>query len=161
MISNLAMSTVEPIMGDIKVLPKRRKQDIRILRSKSSDRDSVIDAIKGAITKDHDFTQGIDRISESFFVSSRTLSRRLKKLDLTYREIVCAARLDEATRLLMETNSSISEIAMRVGYRHSSNFCKAFKSWSGLTPARYRRTKRSYDATTILEDKLSKFSSNA
>lgn len=48
-------------------------------------------------------------------------------------------RLDAARRLLRETDRSIIEIALDVGYRTPSRFAQLFRRETGLTPSEYRR----------------------
>jgi len=42
--------------------------------------------------------------------------------------------------LLREARYSISNIADILGYKESANYCRAFKSWFGISPSTYRRT---------------------
>ncbi|NKN32487.1 helix-turn-helix transcriptional regulator [Marichromatium bheemlicum] len=51
-----------------------------------------------------------------------------------------AARLARASRLLRETEASVSTIAYLLGYRNPSSFCALFKQHLGMTPSDYRRT---------------------
>lgn len=55
---------------------------------------------------------------------------------------VHAYRLQEARRLLEETDDSCAEIAVRVGFGDQSYFTKQFRVQVGVTPARYRRRLR-------------------
>lgn len=47
--------------------------------------------------------------------------------------------MEEAQRLLRDTNENIVEIAMLVGYSNSSKFSAAFKKHTGILPKEYRR----------------------
>ncbi|PSK98998.1 AraC-like DNA-binding protein [Murinocardiopsis flavida] len=51
-----------------------------------------------------------------------------------------ARRMQEAARLLTETDMSQARIAERVGYRSTAGFHLAFRAWSGGTPGEHRRT---------------------
>jgi len=51
-------------------------------------------------------------------------------------------RLEEAKRLLRETDRPIKAIARQLGYRDLSNFYRAFRRAEGLPPARYRERRR-------------------
>lgn len=48
--------------------------------------------------------------------------------------------LQRAATLLLDTDKSINEIALDVGYSNPSNFCYAFKREFGITPLQYRST---------------------
>lgn len=48
-------------------------------------------------------------------------------------------RIEEATKLLIHEDISISEISGMVGYSDHSYFCKVFKKIKGLSPSQYKR----------------------
>jgi AraC-like DNA-binding protein len=47
-------------------------------------------------------------------------------------------RMIKAAELIVNTNKTIKQIAYDTGFKHSNNFIKAFVSFHGLTPKRYR-----------------------
>jgi AraC family transcriptional regulator len=47
-------------------------------------------------------------------------------------------RLEEARRLLRETNLSVAEVALEIGYQSPSHFATLFKRHTGVTPKQYR-----------------------
>jgi AraC-like DNA-binding protein len=49
--------------------------------------------------------------------------------------------MEYAQRMLVDTNLSIDEIAMLIGYGAQSNFTSAFKDHFGCTPAWMRKRK--------------------
>ncbi|MDE6738554.1 MAG: AraC family transcriptional regulator, partial [Lachnospiraceae bacterium] len=48
-------------------------------------------------------------------------------------------RVNEAKRLLAETDMRVIEISRRVGYENEKHFMKTFKSQCGVSPTEYRR----------------------
>lgn len=70
--------------------------------------------------------------------SPRTLQRRLRERDIQFGKIVEETRLGIAGALLRETDLSVQEIAIRVGYSTPGGFARAFRSWAGLAPRAYR-----------------------
>ena len=84
-------------------------------------------------------TLSLEQMADRLHMSSRTLKRRLQDEGANYREIVEAVLRERATRLLMETDLPVSEIAFRAGYNDVSNFTRAFKRWTGKTPRDFRR----------------------
>lgn len=48
-------------------------------------------------------------------------------------------RMNEAVRLLRNTNLSIGEISQNIGYQNASSFNAKFKNWCGLTPLQFRK----------------------
>jgi AraC-like DNA-binding protein len=51
-------------------------------------------------------------------------------------------RIQKSSEMLMETNRSISEIAMRCGFQSASYFSSVFRNETGLTPKHYRKKVR-------------------
>ena len=51
-------------------------------------------------------------------------------------------RMEEAARLLEETDSGMSDIALSTGFCDQSHFTKMFKRERGMTPGEYRRKHR-------------------
>jgi len=54
-------------------------------------------------------------------------------------EYIKEKQLDEARNLLEKTRMPLSEISVRVGYRHQCNLSTAFRSKFGMSPLEYRK----------------------
>jgi AraC-like DNA-binding protein len=78
-------------------------------------------------------------IARALHMSPRTLQRRLGNGGTSLREVVEAVRRDLAHRYLAERQIAIAEVAFLLGFSEASAFHRAFKRWSGTTPAEYRR----------------------
>lgn len=83
---------------------------------------------------------GNDDLAARFFVSSRTLSRKIKALTgLTVNKFMLEIRLTEARRLLEERpQSTLQEVAQSVGYQKASYFSRKFKERFGVLPSEYK-----------------------
>ncbi len=66
---------------------------------------------------------------------SRFCRRHLKK---SFSELLIGRRLGEASRLLIETDASISEIAFSTGFNNLSNFNRLFRAARGMPPGTFR-----------------------
>ena len=71
--------------------------------------------------------------------SARTLQRRLRRAGLTYAGLVQQARCEAASRMLLESDQSVSDVARTLGYSDPAHFTRAFHRWTGLTPRGFRR----------------------
>lgn len=80
----------------------------------------------------------IDHIAASLNISAATLKRKLKSEGQSFRGIKDKVLYEKSIRLLKETSDSIELIADQLGYSDSSNFAKAFKGWSSMTPSEFR-----------------------
>jgi AraC-like DNA-binding protein len=90
----------------------------------------------------------LDAVAASLHLSPRTLSRRLKAIGTSYNEIVSNERQRHACACLCANNLNIDQIASQLGYRDPSNFSKAFKSWTGLSPSQFRNASLAFDPST-------------
>ncbi len=73
--------------------------------------------------------------------SGRTLQRKLQALGTSHQDVVDAVRRDLALRWLADDRAVITEVAYLVGFSEPAAFHRAFKRWTGTTPAEYRRTR--------------------
>ena len=82
----------------------------------------------------------LDDVAQAVHFSPYYVSRLFKEeLGLNFIEYVTRIRIDEAKRLLLHTNQTVSEIALSVGYQDPSYFTKVFKKMEGRTPTQFRR----------------------
>jgi len=81
----------------------------------------------------------VERLAEGAGMSPRTLSRWFRKhLHESPAELVRRVRVDEARRLLEETDLSIKEISARTGLGDVSTTWRVFTQQLGVTPTEYR-----------------------
>jgi AraC-like DNA-binding protein len=82
---------------------------------------------------------GIDQIGQLMGMSKRTLTRRLSENGLTYRDLIKKTQEEVSKDLLKNSDESIAEIAFETGFSEQSAFSRAFKNWTGFSPADFRR----------------------
>lgn len=80
----------------------------------------------------------LDDVAHSLQLSKRTLIRRLKEEGSSFQAVKDQVRRDKAIYYLTSQNTSVGEIAERLGYSDPSVFTRAFRSWTGVSPGRYR-----------------------
>jgi AraC-like DNA-binding protein len=68
----------------------------------------------------------------------RTLSRRLNQSGSGFRELLDEQRKELACRLLRDTDLNVGQVAAIAGYSDPSAFGRAFRRWTGDTPAQWR-----------------------
>jgi AraC-like DNA-binding protein len=69
---------------------------------------------------------------------SRTSHLIKNKYHISFKQFINAIRLNEAKRLLLETDLKIYDIAFKTGYNNNTYFCKLFKKQFGLSPREVR-----------------------
>lgn len=80
----------------------------------------------------------IHQVGEHMGMSNRTLARRLAENGITFRDLIQKTQESVAIDLLKNTGRSISEIAFETGFSEQSTFSRAFKRWTGFSPAHFR-----------------------
>ncbi|MBQ4831095.1 AraC family transcriptional regulator ligand-binding domain-containing protein [Alteromonas sp. MMG017] len=100
---------------------------------------------KDLIARTRDFIHTHPRLSPSlddasahFFMSSRTYRRELNRCDTSYQKVLDEERAKTAKKFLAQGYTSVSVIADKLGFNDPSNFSKAFKKWTGISPAQWR-----------------------
>jgi AraC-like DNA-binding protein len=84
----------------------------------------------------------LSRVARRLGTSARTLQRRLSEDGVSFADVVDSARKLRACTLLQGWTHSIAAITFLVGFSEQSAFTRAFRRWTGTTPARYRRVQR-------------------
>jgi AraC-like DNA-binding protein len=77
-------------------------------------------------------------IAKRLALHPRTLQRRLEEEGIRFQDLVDETRRDLAIHHLREGKLAISEIAFLLGYSEPSVFHRAFRRWTGRTPASFR-----------------------
>ena len=77
-------------------------------------------------------------------LSSSRLGHLFKlQMGVDLNHFLANVRLEKAAELLRQTELSVKEIAVRVGYHHSSSLDRGFHNKFGVPPAHFRRKHRS------------------
>ena len=95
----------------------------------------VLDNYKGEIKLKT--ISGIANLSEPAFC--RYFKKRTRK---TFFDFLNELRINEACKLLLNKDISISEAAFEVGFNNISNFNRKFRSILGVTPTEYSKRKK-------------------
>ena len=84
----------------------------------------------------------IDSVAGALGLSRQTLYRRLKAEGTTFEALVERARRRLALRFIRDEGLTVKEAAWRLGFAEPSAFSRAFKRWTGKSPAAMRRKVR-------------------
>ncbi|WP_319531996.1 AraC family transcriptional regulator [uncultured Cohaesibacter sp.] len=102
----------------------------------------------GARTKDEiarALSDGLPKmadIARRLGLSARSFHRRLAEQGVSFQTLTEETRRDIAIGMLKEESYALSEIAFLTGYSEQSAFNRAFKRWTGHTPASYRKSRQ-------------------
>ena len=90
------------------------------------------------MTKSSGAIASAESVAASIGMSVRTFHRRLAEEGVAFKALLDETRFSIASEYLRNTQLGIEEIASRCGYGDVSNFRKAFKRWSELSPSEFR-----------------------
>jgi len=76
-----------------------------------------------------------DTVAARLSMSGRTLRRRLQDEGTTYQALVDQVRAELAAHYLEKERRTIDEVGFLLGFSDQSAFTKAFRRWTGKTPA--------------------------
>jgi AraC-like DNA-binding protein len=79
-----------------------------------------------------------DRIASLLYISRRKLHNKLELKNTSYQEILKNLRSSLAKQYIEQRNISFIEIAFLLGFTDTSNFARAFRRWTGMSPTQYR-----------------------
>jgi AraC-like DNA-binding protein len=65
-------------------------------------------------------------------------SGRLKEHGIEFSTLIEDVRRELALSYMKESNYSMTEISLLVGYSESASFTRAFRRWTGQSPQQYR-----------------------
>lgn len=80
-----------------------------------------------------------EALAAQLHVSERTLHRQLHEQGQSLQGLKDAVRRELATDLLLRTRQPIKQVAQAAGFQSEKSFIRAFKGWTGQTPAAFRR----------------------
>ena len=84
----------------------------------------------------------LTKIAQQLNLSERTLARKLREEGVNFRQILQQKKQDLAHYYLVETDQSITNIALNLGFKDTSNFTRAFQRWNKISPSEYRAQKK-------------------
>ena len=97
---------------------------------------SVVDHI----VEHHSERIEIETLASLVFLSTRQFERRFRSLFQTSpSEFILKVRIDAAIRLLMESDISLTHIALECGFFDNSHFTRQFKKKMGVSPLQFRK----------------------
>jgi len=110
----------------------------RRLRSLWS-RAGLVDRVQRLVIRSEGGLRSLDEVATALGMSERTLRRRLADEETSFAALRDAALRDRASLLLRAHDLSVEQVAQRLGYANLGNFIRAFRRWTGQTPASFQK----------------------
>lgn len=100
------------------------------------------------IKKHYSEELSLQALAEKVHFSSNYLSAQIKKrTGMTYVEYLMSLRLEEASRLLLNTDRKVVDIARDCGFNDSSYFNRIFRRMYEISPEQYRKVHKHVEET--------------
>jgi AraC-like DNA-binding protein len=78
-------------------------------------------------------------LARAMHMSERTLRRRLQAAGTRYQDLLDNLRAQLAKEYVLQAESDAVNVSERLGFSDPSTFYRAFKRWTGMTPAQYQK----------------------
>lgn len=98
----------------------------------------IITRVRKCLEAEKGVYPNLEQVSDQLNMSSRSLKRKLKAADSSFQLILDNLRKTEAIEYLCHSDQTIDEISRLLDFSDPSNFGRAFKKWTGMSPRAYR-----------------------
>ena len=117
-------------------------QDLRLPDITTEDFEHIAEAIEFA-EKNLSKRPAIGELASIAGMSIYQLDRRMRRVfGLTTGQWLLKIRISHASRVLIETDKPVSEVALDAGYADQSSFTRQFRRSTGLSPSAYRKLRK-------------------
>ncbi len=108
-------------------------------------------SISSYISDHYSENLSLNGLADKFFISSCYLSRMFKEISgYSLVHYIQQVRVVKAKELLASTNEQIQSISEKCGFTSFSQFSRIFRSYTGMTPRRYREDRGSSGREVII-----------
>ncbi len=101
----------------------------------------LLERVRQLLRSRHD-AHNAEGLAALLHLSPRTLHRQLHELGSSLQALKDAVRRERAIELLLRTQKPNKQLAQATGFTNEKSFIRAFRGWTGLTPAEYRQRHR-------------------
>lgn len=132
-----SIKSVQDLQEEVQVIFRQLDEQLHVQTGKSGiDKQKIMEYVEEHF---NDYDLNVNYIAEKFGISTSQLSRSFKKeTGVGLLHYIHLYRLKEAKRLIEESNMSIHDIALEVGYGSRMTLVRAFKRYEGKPPSAFR-----------------------
>lgn len=96
--------------------------------------------IEKEVNKHYKENLSLKTLSEKYYMNSAYLGQLFKReYGVYFKDYLNRIRVEKASKMLLQTNYKIYEIAKSVGYNNTDHFINTFTKEKGMTPSKYRK----------------------
>jgi AraC-like DNA-binding protein len=98
----------------------------------------IVEQVRQLLVANAEDVHSAAQIAKLLHMSARTLHRQLKDEGASLQQLKDETRRERACDLLFRTARPIKQVASAVGFRNEKSFIRAFRQWTGTSPAQFR-----------------------
>ena len=98
----------------------------------------LVGRVRQALASHPESSHSAEALAARLNTSARSLHRQLKEEGASLQALKDEVRRDRAQDLLLRTSRPLKQVAQAVGFVNEKSFIRAFRGWTGCTPADYR-----------------------
>jgi AraC-like DNA-binding protein len=98
----------------------------------------LVEQVRQALAADPARSHNAQALAALLNVSPRTLHRQLKEEGASLQRLKEEVRFELAKELLYCTDKPVKQVAAAAGFGNDKSFTRAFREWSGTSPAEFR-----------------------
>lgn len=125
--------------SEIEQFVRRSPYDLMTIPGREQTLESQIERLMAPRDADRMKNITLNDVADQLFMSPQTIQRRLSDLGTSFNTIKENWRRERAIKLLQNNQLSIEAISERLGFSEARSFTRAFKTWTGLSPRKYRQ----------------------
>ncbi|MFD0669461.1 AraC family transcriptional regulator [Ramlibacter sp. MAHUQ-53] len=102
----------------------------------------LVQQVRQALAAHPEAAHNADGVAALLNLSARTLHRQLREEGASLQALKDEVRSARARELLHRTGRPVKQVAAAVGFLNEKSFIRAFRGWTGFSPAEYRERVR-------------------
>lgn len=102
----------------------------------------LVQRVRQVLAADPGAGHSAEALALRLHLSPRTLHRQLKEEGASLQALKDEVRRERAVTLLHRTDRPIKQVAHDTGFTNDKSFIRAFRAWTGKSPAEFRRSAR-------------------
>jgi AraC-like DNA-binding protein len=104
--------------------------------------EGLLAQVQKVLQRSADTRLTIDRVAKELQTSTRSLRRGLQQMGTSFQKLLDESVRLRAERALRERDAKVEHVATELGFADARSFRRAFKRWTGVSPAGFRRGAR-------------------
>ncbi|AMO23548.1 AraC family transcriptional regulator [Ramlibacter solisilvae] len=98
----------------------------------------LVEQVRQALVGRPEQARSAEGLARLLHLSARTLHRQLKEEGASLQQLKDEVRRERAAELLYRTEQPLKQVAQAIGFRNEKSFIRAFRQWTGASPAEFR-----------------------